>query len=355
MSLWPRKRERNDTKIEVGVLGAAGMAGQQLVALLEGHPWFELTWLAAKEAFRGKRYGDLPWLLAGKAPESAANLRVEASQPQSAPRLVFSALDAAVAGQVERAFAAAGHYVFSNAPNFRMDPLVPLLVPDVNAAHFELVRAQHRTRWKGALVTTPSWSTVLLVVVLAALREFEVKRVMLTVLAGRSAEVAVMADHELEMEGERIEMEVQKVLGRMEGNSIEAHPASVSAQITTRETYPVQTELVSVEFAQRVPIEQVKEALRDFSGAPQALQLPNAPAKPIMFHEEGRPFVSGLDGAAPEHRMTVHVERLRRCAALDCKFVVHGNNGILGAATTSVLNAELMVARALCAPPVAKS
>jgi aspartate-semialdehyde dehydrogenase len=353
MSLWPQKRERNETKIEVGVLGAAGIAGQQLVALLEGHPWFELTWLGAKEAFRGKRYGDLPWLLAGKAAERAAYLKVEAFEPHGAPRLVFSTLEAAVEGQVEKAFAAAGHYVFSNAPYFRTDPLVPLLVPHVNAPYLDLVEAQHRTQWKGALVTTPSWSTVLLAVMLAALREFEVKRVMLTVLAGRSADGVVMGDQELEMEEERIEREVQKVLGRMEGISIEAHPVSVSAQITTRETYSGQTELVSVEFGRRVPIEQVGEAFRDFSGAPQALQLPNAPAKLLLFHEEGRRFDSSLDSAAAEHRMTVHVERLRRCPVLDCKFAVHGSNGILGAATTSVLSAELMVARALCARPVA--
>jgi aspartate-semialdehyde dehydrogenase len=233
-----------------------------------------------------------------------------------------------------------------------MDPLVPLLVPDVNAPHLELVEVQHRTRWKGALVTTPSSSTVLLVVVLAALREFEVKRVMLTVLAGRSADGAMIADHELEMEGERIEMEVQKVLGRMEGDSIKPHPVSVSGQISTRETYPVQTELVSVEFAQRVLIEQVGEAFRDFFGAPQALQLPNAQRRPIVFYEEGRRFDSGLDGAPAEHGMTVHVERLRQCPVLDCTFAVPGSNGMLGAATTSILNAELMVARVLYAPIV---
>jgi aspartate-semialdehyde dehydrogenase len=350
MSLWPRKRERSDTKIEVGVLGAAGVAGQQLVALLENHPWFELTWLGASEAFRAKRYRDLPWLLPGKAPERAATLRVEAFEPQIAPRLVFSTLDTAVAGQVEKSFATAGHYVFSNAPNFRMDPLVPLLVPDVNAPHFELVEAQHRTRWKGALVATPGWSTVLLAVVLAALREFEVKRVTLTVLA----DAAAMANQELEleMEEEQIGTEIQKVLGRMEGDSIKPHPVSVSAQISTRETNSGQTELVSVEFARRVPVEQVGEAFCDFSSAPQALQLPSAPANAIVFHREGRRFDSGFDSAAAEHRMTVYVERLRRCPVLDCKFTVHGGNGMLGAATTSVLNAELMVARALYAPMV---
>jgi aspartate-semialdehyde dehydrogenase len=346
MSLWPRKRERNDSKIQVGVLGAAGMAGQQLVVLLEDHPWFELTWLGAEEAFRGKRYGDLPWLLAGKAPDRAASLRVEGVQPQCAPRLVFSTLDATVAGQVERAFAMAGHYVFSNAPNFRTDPLVPLLVADVNPQHLDLVDTQHRTRWRGALVTTPGWPTVLLAVVLVALRDFEVKRVMLTAMA----DAAAMADEELEMEEARIGTEVQKVLGRMEGDSIKAHPVSVSAQISTRETYSAQTELVSVEFAGRVPIEQVDEALRDFCSAPQALQLPSAPAKPIAFHREGRRLQSSLDHASARHRMTVHVERLRRCPVLDYKFTVHGSNDNLGAATTSILNAELLLARALYAP-----
>jgi len=348
MSLWPRKREPNDSKIQVGILGAAGIAGQQLVVLLEGHPWFELTWLGATEAFRGKPYGDLPWLLAGKAPERAANLRVETCKPQGAPHLVFSALDAAVAGQVEKAFAAQGHCVFSNALDLRRDPLVPLLVPDVNAQHLDLVRAQQRTRWRGALVAAPSWSTVLLSIVLAALCEFEIKRVMLTAMV----DAAAMTDEELEMEEERIETEVRKVLGRMEGDSIKAHPVSASAQVSTRETHSGQTDLVSLEFARRVPIEQIGEAFRGFSSVPQALQLPSAPAKPIVFHDEGRRFDSGLNSAAPGHRMTVHVERLRRCPVLDCKFAVHGSNGMLGEATTSILNAELMVARALYAPIV---
>jgi aspartate-semialdehyde dehydrogenase len=122
-----------------------------------------------------------------------------------------------------------------------------------------------------------------------------------------------MADQELETDEELIEMGPQKVLGRMEGDSIKAHPLSVSAQISTRQAHSGQTELVSVEFARRVQLEQVGEALRGFRSAPQALHLPSAPARPIVFHEEGRRFDSGLNSAAGEHHMTVRVERLRRC------------------------------------------
>jgi len=161
-----------------------------------------------------------------------------------------------------------------------------------------------------------------------------------------------MADQELETDEELIEMGPQKVLGRMEGDSIKAHPLSVSAQISTRQAHSGQTELVSVEFARRVQLEQVGEALRGFRSAPQALHLPSAPARPIVFHEEGRRFDSGLNSAAGGHHMTVRVERLRRCPVLDCKFAVHGSNDMLGEATTSILNAELMVARALYAPIV---
>jgi aspartate-semialdehyde dehydrogenase len=196
-------------------------------------------------------------------------------------------------------------------------------------------------------VTTPGWSTVLLVVVLAALREFEIKRVTLTALA----DAAVMSDQKLETDEELIEMGAQKVLGRMEGDSIKAHPLSVSAQISTRQAHSGQTELVSVEFARRVQLEQVGEALRGFRSAPQAPHLPSAPARPIVLHEEGRRFDSGLNSAAGGHRMAVHVERLR-CPVLDCKFAVPGSNGMLGEATTSILNAELMVARAFYAPIV---
>jgi aspartate-semialdehyde dehydrogenase len=345
MSLWPPKRERSSTKIEVGVLGAAGIAGQQLVALLEAHPWFELIWLGAEGALRGKRYGDLAWALAGKIPDCATDLRFEAPRPDGSPGLVFSALDAVVAGELVASFASSGHYVFGHAPNFLTDPLIPLLVPGVNAQHVGLLDEQRGRRWSGAVVNTPSWSTLLLAVVLAALRDFELRRVMLTVLAVRSTNGV---DQVVEAEEERVEREVQNVLGQMEEDSIRPCPVCVSVQAAYGDSSAGYTELVSVEFARRVPMEQVADAFRGFSGAPQALRLPSAPAKPIVFHEEG----DGFDlhsNVTTARNLTVHVGHLRRCAVLDYKFAVHSSDPILGSAAASLLNAELVVARALFA------
>ena len=141
-------------KIEVGILGATGIVGQQIVARLERHRWFRATWLAASVRSAGQRFGDLPWRLASPMPANAASLTVETIKPGSGPQLIFSALDSSVAGEVEAEFAAAGHVVVSNSRNHRMDPLVPLLIPEVNPDHLDLLPLQKQKKgWKGAIVT----------------------------------------------------------------------------------------------------------------------------------------------------------------------------------------------------------
>ena len=157
--------------IEVGVLGATGVVGQHFVSRLSRHPWFKPVWLAASERSEGKAYRDAaPWRLAAPMPAGAADLTVDACVPGRAPQIVFSGLDASVAGDVEGAFAAAGHIVVSNARNFRMDPLVPLLIPEVNADHLSVLAEQRRVKgWTGAIVTNPNCSTIVLASALAPL------------------------------------------------------------------------------------------------------------------------------------------------------------------------------------------
>jgi aspartate-semialdehyde dehydrogenase len=124
------------TRIEVGILGATGMVGQHFIKFLQGHPWFDLKWLGASDRSAGRKYGDaMTWHLAGGVPETVAGLTVEESKPGNAPRLLFSAMDASVATEIERAFAQAGHVVVSNSRNHRMEPDVPLLVPEINPDH----------------------------------------------------------------------------------------------------------------------------------------------------------------------------------------------------------------------------
>ena len=171
-------------QLEVGILGATGMVGQQFVRLLEGHPWFKTAWLGASERSEGRSYREaMKWRLSTPPPESVLGMGVDACTPGRAPKLLFSALDAGAAKDIEPAFAAAGHVVVSNARSFRMFADVPLVIPEVNPDHLSLIARQRRERgWTGAIVTNPNCSTVVLTVVLAALRKFGISRVMVTTL-----------------------------------------------------------------------------------------------------------------------------------------------------------------------------
>src|ERR1035438_3716736 len=156
-----------ETRIEVGILGATGMVGQHFVKFLQNHPWFDLKWLGASDR------SATAWRLSGAMPDSVAGLLVDECKPGNAPRLLFSAMDASVATEIERAFAQAGHIVVSNSKNHRMEPDVPLLVPEVNPDHLKLVPGQQRNRgWKGQIVTNPNCSTVVLTMALGPLKPF---------------------------------------------------------------------------------------------------------------------------------------------------------------------------------------
>src|SRR5689334_4004422 len=173
-----------ESRIEVGILGATGMVGQHFVKFLQGHPWFELKWVGASDRSAGKKYhAAAEWHLGGSAPDSVADLTVEECKPGNAPRLLFSAMDASVATDIERAFAQAGHVVVSNSRNHRMERDVPLLVPEINPGHLRLVPTQQRARaWKGQIVTNPNCSTIGLTMGLAPLMPFGITKVLVTTM-----------------------------------------------------------------------------------------------------------------------------------------------------------------------------
>jgi aspartate-semialdehyde dehydrogenase len=345
-------------KIDVGILGATGTVGQQFIALLEGHPWFRTTWLAASERSSGKRYGDLAWRLPVPTPADVAQLSVEALRPGVGPKLVFSALDSSIAGQAETEFAAAGHIVLSNSRNHRMDALVPLLIPEINADHLDLLPAQRREQKRsGAIVTNPNCSTMFLAIALAALRKFQPKRVLVTTLQALSgagypgvasldatANVIPVVDGE----EEKIETETRKILGEFRGGAIVPHPMTISAATTRVPVVNGHTETVSVEFEINVSREEILEAFRSFSGEPQGLRLPSAPPQPVIYLEAPNRPQPRLD-VEREGGMVVHVGRLRTCPVLGYKFVILGHNTIRGAAGAAILNAELMAAKKLLA------
>ncbi len=232
-------------RIDVGVLGATGMVGQQFIAQLANHPWFRLTWVGASERSAGQAYRNAaPWRLPVSIPVDVADLVVQEARPGAGnpPELLFSAMDASVAGEIEEAFAKAGHFVVSNARNHRMAPDVPLLVPEINSDHLGLIDAQRKARgWTGALVTNPNCSTVVLSMALAPLRQFGLKSVAVTTLQALSgagypgvASLDAVGNVVPFISGEeaKIESEPKKILGHLEGGVVVPHPVVLSASTT---------------------------------------------------------------------------------------------------------------------------
>jgi aspartate-semialdehyde dehydrogenase len=344
-------------KIEVGVLGATGMVGQNFIQFLQGHPWFELTWVGASDRSAGKPYAEATaWRLDGSMPENVAKLTVHECKPEAkAPKLVFSAMDASVATDIERAFAEAGHYVVSNSRNHRMEPDVPLLVPEINPEHLGLVAHQHRRGWKGAIVTNPNCSTVALTMGLAPLKPFGIETVLCTTMQAVSgagypgvASFDIVGNVIPFIGGEEAKMETEtlKILGEFAGDHVEFLPARVSAHCNRVPVLDGHTVAVSVALREKPHLKDLVEAYENFTALPQKLKLPSAPPKPVLYlHEENRP--QPRRDAGRNNGMTVTVGRLRTCPVLDFKFVCLAHNTIRGAAGAAVLNAELMHAQGL--------
>jgi aspartate-semialdehyde dehydrogenase len=340
------------TRIEVGILGATGMVGQHFVRFLEGHPWFDLRWVGASDRSAGKKYRDAAaWHLDGAAPAATSDLTVEDSKPGNAPRLLFSAMDASVATEIEQAFAQAGHVVVSNSKNHRMDRDVPLLVPEINPDHLKLVPGQQRARgWKGQIVTNPNCSTVVLTMGLAPLKQFGITKVIATTLQAISgagypgvASMDIVANviPYIGGEEEKMQQETQKILGEFRGDHIEPLAAQVSAHCNRVQVVDGHTVTVSVELSATPSIAELHSAYDSFRGVPQERNLPSAPPRPVIYlHEGNRP--QPRRDAERERGMAAFVGRLRPCPVLDYKFVALGHNTIRGAAGAAVLNAELM-------------
>jgi aspartate-semialdehyde dehydrogenase len=344
-------------RIPVGVLGATGMVGQSFVKFLENHPWFDLTWVGASDRSAGKLYKDATrWRLDGAMPETVTTLTVSDCVPTPpAPKLVFSAMDASVATDIERAFAAAGHVVVSNSKNHRMEPDVPLLVPEINARHLQIVKAQAARGWKGFIATNPNCSTVALTMGLAALQPFGITTVIATTMQAISGagypgvpSIDIMGNVIPFIGGEepKMEQETQKILGAYANGVLTPLAAKVSAHCNRVATVDGHLVTVSVALSQKTSVEELRAAIENFTAIPQQRNLPSAPAKPVVYlPEDDRPQTrrDAMRGSG----MTVSIGRLRTCPVLDYKFVCLGHNTIRGAAGAAVLNAELMVSEGL--------
>jgi len=342
-------------KIEVGVLGATGMVGQEFIARLSGHPWFRVNWIGASERSAGKAYRDATaWRLAVERPDWVEGMKVGTAAPGLAPKLLFSGLDASVAGMVEESFAQAGHVVVSNARNHRMDPLVPLVIPEVNSDHLGLLSRQGEVKgWTGRIVTNPNCSTVVLAMVLAPLRRFGLDKAVVSTLQAISgggypgvASLDVVGNVIPFISGEesKIETETQKILGRVVDGEVKQHPLLVSAGTTRVPVINGHTELVSVSLPSGPSCNEVVASISDFRGVPQELDLPSAPSQPLRYMESEERPQPRLD-AGFGRGMVVSVGRFRRCPVMGYKFVAMGHNTIRGAAGVAVLNAELLKAK----------
>lgn len=338
--------------IDVGILGATGAVGQQFVALLAKHPWFKVKWLGASQRSEGKAYRDAAaWRLAAHLPDDVAKLQVDAATPGRAPKLVFSGLDSSVAGEIEAAFAQAGHVIVSNSRNHRMEPDVPLLIPEVNAEHLALLDVQAARGWSGRVVTNPNCVVVVVAMALAPLRQFGLQKSLITSLQAISgAGYPGVASWDIlgntipfigGGEEEKIETETNKILGCVKNGAIENHRVTISAAVNRVPVPNGHTASISVALEQKPDAGAVVDALRSFRGKPQELGLPTAPPQPIVYLTEPNRPQPALD-VDRDGGMAVTVGRLRPCPVLDYKMVALGHNTIRGAAGVAILNAELM-------------
>jgi len=342
-----------DPKIPVAVLGATGSVGQRMVSLLAQHPWFDLVEVTASERSAGKRYGEaVQWILSTPLPPAVGGMVVRPTGPGLNARILFSALDAAVAGPVEADYARAGHLVVSNARNHRMDPDVPLLVPEVNPGHLDLLGRQ--AFGDGGIITNPNCSTIGLTLALHPLHAaFGVERIhVVTMQAVSGAGVPGVSSVQaldnvipfISGEEEKLEAETLKILGTLHGGAVTPADLTVSAQCNRVPVMDGHTLCVSVTLTGEPSEEDVVAAWTSFRGEPQRLGLPSAPRQPVAW-------IDGPDVPQPRlHRdteggMASTVGRLRPCGLLGMKFVTVSHNTVRGAAGGSILCAELAVAQ----------
>ncbi|MEO7794521.1 MAG: aspartate-semialdehyde dehydrogenase [Thermoanaerobaculia bacterium] len=352
------------SRLPVTVLGATGVVGQRFVRRLAAHPWFEIRHLAASDRSAGRVYSEAcEWRLGGEPYAGFADRVLVPCTPQKASAgIVFSALDTLPARELEPLFAAAGAWVFSNASAFRMEDDVPLVIPEVNAAHLALVPRQRRERrYPGAIVCNPNCTATLLAMALAPLHAaFGVEAVLMTSMQAVSGagypgvptlDILGNVIPYIRGEEEKVEEETRKMLGALLGEAVMPAATNVSAACHRVPVLDGHTEAVSLRLAGNPSLVLVREVLASFRALPQDLALPSAPLQPLVLHDRPERPQPRLDLAepsgpvfAPDSGMTVHIGRLRECPVLGVKFVLLGHNAERGAAGASVLNAELAVA-----------
>jgi aspartate-semialdehyde dehydrogenase len=350
----------------VGILGATGAVGQRFIQLLADHPWFNITWLAASDRSAGKTYAEAcAWRLDTPLPKRVAEMVLQPNTPEGSatdlPRIMFSSVDAPIARELEPKFAAAGCAVISNSSAFRMGADVPLVVPEVNEAHLDVIEAQAtRNTSGGYLVTNPNCCAIGLVLPLAPLHQrFGIEKLFVSTMQAVSgagypgvASLDILGNviPYIKNEEEKLQEEVAKLLGglRVEGENargFQLADLTVSAMCNRVPVLEGHTECVSVKLRKPATREEILDAWQDFqplSGeGHEGLHLPSAPLHPVVYVEgDARPQPKlDLDRG---NGMTTTVGRLRPCSIFDWKFTLLSHNTVRGAAGAAILNAEIL-------------
>ena len=344
------------TKLPIGILGATGMVGQRFIQLLERHPWFEVAWLAASDRSSGKTYGEAArWRLDTPLPEHIARMTVAPAEPAGAPKIIFAALDADIAREMEPRFANAGCAVVSNSSAYRMAANVPLVIPEINADHLHLIEEQpSRQESGGYMVTNPNCSTIGLVMALKPIEErFGIEQIFVSTMqavsgAGYPGVPSMdILDNVIPFIGneeEKMEEELLKLLGKLEsspsGHVVKPLAARMSASCNRVAVVDGHTVCVSIKLAKPATREEILAAWSEFRPL-TGQELPTAPDQPVQWAAQADRPQPRLDRNRG-NGMAVTVGRLRPCGLLDWKFVVLSHNTIRGAAGATILNAELL-------------
>ncbi len=348
-------------KRKVAILGATGAVGQRYIQLLQGHPWFKIEVLAASERSAGKKFRDAcNWLMETDLPNEIAEMPVVNADVKSVENagdvdLIFSSLPGDLAGPVEAEFGAL-YPVFSKASAHRMDKDVPLIVPEINSEHAELIRLQQKIHgWKGFITTDPNCSTIQLVLTLKPLMQFGLKQIVVSTMQALSGagypgvsslDIIDNVVPFISGEEEKMEAETLKILGSFNGKCVENADLKLSASCNRVNVKDGHLESVFVKLDQNPTLEQIKEAFVNFKGVPQDLLLPSAPKHPIIVRNEKnrpQPRFDRDSGCG----MSAVVGRIRKDSIMTFKYMCLGHNTIRGAAGGGILSAELFVAKGL--------
>ncbi len=342
-------------KISVGVLGATGSVGQKIIELLSNHPWFEIKELAASESSAGKKYNNaVDWFLPTPVPEQIKEIEVKKCEPNLDCKIVFSGLDSRVAGEIETEFAKNGYVVISNSRNHRMDNDVPLLIPEINPEHIELIKRQKYG--EGFIVTNPNCSTIGLSLALKPLLDSfgieSVNVVTMQAISGAGNPKKVKLDIEdnvipfINGEEEKVEVEPLKIFGKFENGKISYNNFKIGVQCNRVNVTDGHTECVQVNLKQKVKKDEIINAWQEFRGEPQILSLPSAPKRPLYYFSEPS-YPQPKYQRNLENGMAVSIGRLREDPLFDYKFVLLSHNTARGAAGGAILCAELLKAKGI--------